>query len=237
MSPQPEQSTQEVLAGLVERVTYHNAENGFCVLRARARGHRDIVTVVGHAATIAAGNLAGCYRRVDSLRKCKDSSQCYQHRCQQFAVPASRPPYDEDEYRKRSLQKYAPVACDDCHFHVSARDRAGRHPRLHDVARQYNPRLRSGSATSLGYLGIVSFPSFHTAMAILFAVAHRDIWWSFPIFLILNVLMLITIPYSGNHYLIDVIGGAVIAACAFIGTLAVLAGLCLAASRKAVSSR
>jgi len=38
MSPQSEPSTQEVLAGLVERVMYHNAENGFCVLRARARG-------------------------------------------------------------------------------------------------------------------------------------------------------------------------------------------------------
>jgi len=55
MSPQPEPSTQEVLAGLVERVTYHNAENGFCVLRARARGRRDLVTVVGYAATISAG--------------------------------------------------------------------------------------------------------------------------------------------------------------------------------------
>ena len=55
MSPQPESSSQEVLAGLVERVTYHNAENGFCVLRAKARGHRDVVTIVGHAATIAAG--------------------------------------------------------------------------------------------------------------------------------------------------------------------------------------
>jgi exodeoxyribonuclease V alpha subunit len=44
-----------VLAGLVERVTYHNAENGFCVLRAKARGHRELITVVGHAATIAAG--------------------------------------------------------------------------------------------------------------------------------------------------------------------------------------
>jgi exodeoxyribonuclease V alpha subunit len=55
MKPQPEPSTQEVLAGLVERVTYHNAENGFCVLRAKARGHRDLVTVVGHAAAIAAG--------------------------------------------------------------------------------------------------------------------------------------------------------------------------------------
>ena len=55
MKPRPEASTQEVLAGLVERVTYHNAENGFCVLRAKVRGHRDVVTIVGHAATIAAG--------------------------------------------------------------------------------------------------------------------------------------------------------------------------------------
>ena len=50
-----ETATQEVLAGLVERVTYHNDENGFCVLRIKARGHRDLVTVVGHAATISAG--------------------------------------------------------------------------------------------------------------------------------------------------------------------------------------
>jgi exodeoxyribonuclease V alpha subunit len=52
---QLESSTQEVLAGLVERVTFHNSENGFCVLRAKARGHRDLVTVVGHAAIISAG--------------------------------------------------------------------------------------------------------------------------------------------------------------------------------------
>jgi hypothetical protein len=38
MKPQPEASSQEVLAGLVERVTHHNAENGFCVLRAKVRG-------------------------------------------------------------------------------------------------------------------------------------------------------------------------------------------------------
>jgi exodeoxyribonuclease V alpha subunit len=37
-NPQPD--TGEVLAGLVERVTYHNTENGFCVLRARARNGR-----------------------------------------------------------------------------------------------------------------------------------------------------------------------------------------------------
>ena len=56
---EPSKRTQapdrEVLAGLVERVTFHNAENGFCVLRVKARGHRDLITVVGHAATISAG--------------------------------------------------------------------------------------------------------------------------------------------------------------------------------------
>jgi ATP-dependent exoDNAse (exonuclease V) alpha subunit len=47
----------EVLAGLVERVTFHNEENGFCVLRVKARGQRDLITVLGHAAMIAAGEF------------------------------------------------------------------------------------------------------------------------------------------------------------------------------------
>ena len=46
---------REVLAGLVERVTFHNPENGFCVLRVKARGQRDLVTTVGHTAMISAG--------------------------------------------------------------------------------------------------------------------------------------------------------------------------------------
>jgi exodeoxyribonuclease V alpha subunit len=50
MKLEPTPSDREVLAGLVERVTYQNAENGFCVIRIKARGHRELVTVVGHAA-------------------------------------------------------------------------------------------------------------------------------------------------------------------------------------------
>jgi len=46
-----------VLAGLVERVTFHSAESGFCVLRIKARGHRDLITIVGHAASISAGEF------------------------------------------------------------------------------------------------------------------------------------------------------------------------------------
>ena len=42
----------EHLAGSVERVTFHSEETGFCVLRVKVRGHRDLVTVVGTAPTI-----------------------------------------------------------------------------------------------------------------------------------------------------------------------------------------
>ena len=55
MKVEVQPSDREVLAGLVERVTYHNADNGFCVVRVKARGHRDLVTLVGHAAAISAG--------------------------------------------------------------------------------------------------------------------------------------------------------------------------------------
>jgi exodeoxyribonuclease V alpha subunit len=47
----------EVLAGLVERITFHNEENGFCVLRVKSRGQRDLITVLGHAAMISAGEF------------------------------------------------------------------------------------------------------------------------------------------------------------------------------------
>jgi exodeoxyribonuclease V alpha subunit len=55
MKTEPKPSDREVLAGLVERVTYLNAENGFCVVRVKVRGHRELVTLVGHAAAISAG--------------------------------------------------------------------------------------------------------------------------------------------------------------------------------------
>jgi exodeoxyribonuclease V alpha subunit len=51
--PASNQPNREILAGIVERVTFHNADTGFCVLRVNARGHRDLTTVIGHAATIS----------------------------------------------------------------------------------------------------------------------------------------------------------------------------------------
>jgi exodeoxyribonuclease V alpha subunit len=47
----------ETLSGVVERVTFHSEENGFCVLRVKARGLRDLATVVGHAPSVTAGEF------------------------------------------------------------------------------------------------------------------------------------------------------------------------------------
>ena len=43
-------SQLELLEGPVERVTYHNAENGFCVLKVVVAGQKDLITVVGYNA-------------------------------------------------------------------------------------------------------------------------------------------------------------------------------------------
>ena len=43
----PPPAPPESLSGLIERVTFFNEENGFAVLKVKAKGHRDEVTVVG----------------------------------------------------------------------------------------------------------------------------------------------------------------------------------------------
>lgn len=50
-------SFPEHLVGSIERVTFHNHETGFCVLRVKARGHRRPVVVVGHAPALAIGEV------------------------------------------------------------------------------------------------------------------------------------------------------------------------------------
>src|SRR5262245_26698657 len=45
----------EKLSGVVERVTFHNLDNGFAVLRVTPDGRRDPVTVVGTLPSVVAG--------------------------------------------------------------------------------------------------------------------------------------------------------------------------------------
>ncbi|RZI45206.1 ATP-dependent RecD-like DNA helicase [Candidatus Finniella inopinata] len=47
----------ETIAGLVERVTFHNAETGFGVLKVQVKGKKDLVTLIGHTPAIATGEF------------------------------------------------------------------------------------------------------------------------------------------------------------------------------------
>src|SRR5512139_4110987 len=46
---------EESISGTLERITFHNEENGFAVLQIKAPGRRDLVTVVGHLPLVKEG--------------------------------------------------------------------------------------------------------------------------------------------------------------------------------------
>ena len=58
----PSTTSPESLSGLIERVTFFNEENGFGVLQVKAKGHRNLVTVVGHLTVRQSRRMAYCQR-------------------------------------------------------------------------------------------------------------------------------------------------------------------------------
>ena len=68
-SPEPEPQT---LSGLIERVAFHNAETGFCVLRVKLAEQREPATVVGECARVAPGEVVradGGWQHQPELRR------------------------------------------------------------------------------------------------------------------------------------------------------------------------
>ncbi len=54
--PAPRNATKpEVLRGLVERVVFHNEDNGYCILKIVPEGKRDVVSLIGKAPRVVAG--------------------------------------------------------------------------------------------------------------------------------------------------------------------------------------
>lgn len=79
-------------------------------------------------------------------------------------------------------------------------------------------RVRAGGhAFELGKLnGVVSFPSFHTTMALAYIWGFRrtgPIAWAIGG---VNLLMFCAIPWYGGHYLTDMIGGAIVFAASLL---------------------
>ncbi|MGI9412738.1 MAG: phosphatase PAP2 family protein [Hyphomicrobiales bacterium] len=69
--------------------------------------------------------------------------------------------------------------------------------------------------------GLVTFPSFHTCLAIIVTWATRDFRWVFAATAILNGAVIVSTLPEGGHHLVDVFAGAIIAA---IGIAALRAG-------------
>lgn len=60
--------------------------------------------------------------------------------------------------------------------------------------------------------GLVTFPSFHTALAVIFAYSMRGIRYiALPVYALNAMLILATLP-QGGHYLVDVVAGLAVAA-------------------------
>jgi membrane-associated phospholipid phosphatase len=71
--------------------------------------------------------------------------------------------------------------------------------------------LRAGRVLDGIPQGLVSFPSYHAAVAILLTIAFRRHAWLFPVACVVNGLMVISTLTTGGHYLVDVLAGAGVA--------------------------
>lgn len=60
--------------------------------------------------------------------------------------------------------------------------------------------------------GLVAFPSFHAALAILCAYAARSLKYLTVPVLLLNILIVISSPVIGGHYYVDIFAGLILAA-------------------------
>ena len=79
--------------------------------------------------------------------------------------------------------------------------------------------IRAGAWTTLDFEkveGIITFPSFHAALGVLFPYALRQIKWAFWPAMLVNGTMILSTPVVGGHYLVDVIAGVVVAAASIL---------------------
>lgn len=93
----------------------------------------------------------------------------------------------------------------------------GLYPNLHPAAERaheavlFGMRDHSMTIFTFPVKGIVTFPSFHSTVAVLLIYASWPVRWMRIPSVPLNALVLMSTPVDGGHYLVDVIGGIAIA--------------------------
>ena len=99
------------------------------------------------------------------------------------------------------------------HLGLTAADHPNITPATYlDCARDL-PLVRDGLLRHLDLFqlaGIVTFPSFHAASAVLYAWALWPIRWVRPLVVIVNGAMLASTPIGGGHYFVDLMAGIAI---------------------------
>jgi hypothetical protein len=111
------------------------------------------------------------------------------------------------------------------YYAVTPQDFSHLDPVVRDLPVPIIEGLRNGSYRELlaiGAEGIITFPSLHSAFAVILAVA----FWPLPVLrwigLALNVVMLASTPIDGAHFFVDIFAGLAVAAIA-IGLARVIA--------------
>lgn len=100
------------------------------------------------------------------------------------------------------------------HLHLSAADSPAIVPVTRDLPLAVFFGLRDGTFRHLvaeGAQGIISFPSLHAALGLLFLLALRPVKYVGWIAVLLNVAMIAATPVDGSHYFSDVAAGLTIA--------------------------
>lgn len=79
--------------------------------------------------------------------------------------------------------------------------------------------LRSGGPVLVDLAkaeGIITFPSYHAALALLLLLGGwQNAWLRWPFFVV-NVAMIVATPIDGGHYFVDVFAGLAIAAASYV---------------------
>ncbi|MBZ7923452.1 phosphatase PAP2 family protein [Ensifer adhaerens] len=87
-------------------------------------------------------------------------------------------------------------------------------------------RLRSGESFNLfvaNAQGLVTFPSYHTAVGIMIIYSLRSLRWVAAPIAVLNAVMIVGTLPEGGHHLSDVVAGAIVAVVSILVVRAVMA--------------
>jgi len=110
------------------------------------------------------------------------------------------------------------------HLHLTPADYPNIEPAAYLEQLRDLPPVRDGSLRHLNLLtltGLVTFPSFHAASAVLYLWALWPVRWLRIVALVSNATMLAATPIHGGHYFVDVIAGVAVAVAGIVAARAV----------------